>query len=104
MKLKIFTVHDAAVEAYLQPFYMQSTGAAVRSFGDTVNTRDHHFAKHPADYTLFEIGEFDDQSCEINILQTFVPLGRAIDFVKQQDLDLNQPDLPSIIKNQSGDK
>ena len=82
MMLKIYSVYDSKAEAYLQPFFMQSRGAAIRAFGDAVNDVNHVFAKHSGDYTLFEIGEFSDESASILSYATPVSLGVAIEFVK----------------------
>jgi len=54
-----FTVYDSKAETYLPPFFVPSKGLAIRAFEDCVNSEDHHFGKHPADYTLFSLGEFD---------------------------------------------
>lgn len=62
MKLLIFSVYDKAVQAYLQPFYARSKGEALRQFTDACNDQGHQFAKHAADYTLVQFGEFDDAS------------------------------------------
>lgn len=62
MFLKIFTVYDSKTEAYMQPQFMQSTGQALRAFEDAVNDESHPFHKHAADFTLFELGTFDDQT------------------------------------------
>lgn len=56
-KMKVFSVYDKAVDAFLQPFFMRSQGEAVRSFIDAVN--DGKF-KHTEDYWLYMLGEFDD--------------------------------------------
>lgn len=60
MKQKIFSVFDSAAQAYLPPFCLHNRGMAIRVFGDMVARPEHAFAMHPADYTVFELGEFDD--------------------------------------------
>lgn len=62
MKLQVFTVRDAAVGSFLQPFFCRSHGEALRSFSDAVSNAEHQFAKHASDYALFFLGEFDDNS------------------------------------------
>lgn len=62
MEMKIFTVFDDKTLAYLRPFYSLTEGEAIRSFSDTVNDPESMFHKHAADYTLFEIGVYDDQN------------------------------------------
>jgi len=80
MILKMFTVYDSKAEAYLPPFFLRSTGEAVRSYEHVCNDPNHAFFKHPADYTLFCVGEFDDNSCSINVLQAIENLGCAIEY------------------------
>lgn len=60
MKLKIFSVFDKAVHAFLPPFFLPTDQTAVRAFSDCVKDEKHAFYRHPGDYTLFRLGEFDD--------------------------------------------
>jgi hypothetical protein len=62
MNIQLFSIHDVKAGAYLPPFTLPTTQMAKRTFADTVNDRNHSFSKHPEDYTLFHIGEFDDES------------------------------------------
>jgi len=61
-KINIFAVFDKKAVSYLQPFYFTQKGQAIRSFEDAVNDPQTSFNKHPEDYSLFKLGEFDDQS------------------------------------------
>jgi len=58
--MKIFTVRDNVVQAYLQPFFSVNEGSAIRSLQEVVNDPNHTFAKYPADYSLYFVGSFDD--------------------------------------------
>lgn len=60
--LKIFAVHDNAANAFSQPHSYQTTAMAIRGFGQACQDPDTMFNRHPADYTLFEIGEFSDET------------------------------------------
>lgn len=62
MKLEIFAVYDSAVQAFMQPFFSPSKGAALRALTDAVNDPKHEYAKHSGDYSLFKLGSFDDNS------------------------------------------
>lgn len=77
--LKVFTVHDGAVGAYLQPFFCPSRGVAVRLFTECCNDPKHQFFKYPGDYNLFELGSFDEQSGTFD-LDTKVNLGTAVEY------------------------
>ncbi len=77
--LRIYSIYDSASDAYMRPFFAQSNGAAIRAFSDLVVSNDHPVGQHPADYTLFEIGAFDDNTGEIGPV---VPksLGNGLDY------------------------
>lgn len=81
MKIKIFSVYDAKAEAFLQPFFAKATGQAIRSFTSAVNQPDHEFFRHAADYTLFYIGEFDEDTGTVEGLKNGNEnLGNAITY------------------------
>jgi len=80
---KVFTIYDSKMEAYMQPFFMSQKGQAVRAFTDTVNDPTSQFNKHPEDFTLFEIGEYDDATGKFTNLQTPNSLGLALEYRKQ---------------------
>lgn len=81
---KMFTVFDSKAEAYLPPFFMNSKGVAIRSFSDTVNDPSSQFNKHPADFTLFELGEYNEQDATFKIHTAKISLGSANEFKKEQ--------------------
>ena len=60
MRVFAYAVFDTASGVYDRPFFMHSDGVAMRSFGDAVVGNDSVVGKHPEDFTLFRIGEFDD--------------------------------------------
>lgn len=62
MILSIFSVLDTKTSAYMQPFFAVTPGAAIRSFSDALLDPDTMLAKHPEDFHLFQIGEFDDHT------------------------------------------
>lgn len=62
MKLIACAVFDSKVGAYSPPFFVKTKGEAIRSFTDACRDDKVPFAKHPADYRLFFLGEFDDNS------------------------------------------
>nr|QJB19907.1 MAG: nonstructural protein [Microvirus sp.] len=63
--MKMFSVHDSKAEAYLAPIYFKSTGEAMRAFETSCQDQNSNFYKYPADFTLVELGEFDEQSASI---------------------------------------
>lgn len=83
MNLKVFAIYDSKAEAYLQPFFMQSRGQALRAFDTTINTLDTQFHKYPSDFTLFEIGEYDELKGVLTPSEKKTSLGCAIEFKKE---------------------
>lgn len=93
MLKKIFTIHDSAVGAYLQPFFMTSKGEAIRAFSDTVNDDKTQFNKHPGDFELFQIGEYDDSTGTMTMDQTKQSLGLAKEHIQNKSVrPLNIPE------------
>ncbi len=80
MIINAYTVYDSATEAHMRPFFAQTDGEAIRSFQDAVNDPQSAFYKHPADFTLFAIGSFDDSLAVFDNKHAPVNLGGAITF------------------------
>ena len=78
---KIFTVYNSKSESYMNPFFMHATGEAIRGFVDVANDTNSQIGKYPSDFTLFELGEYNEFTCEFNIYSTPKSLGLALDFV-----------------------
>lgn len=76
MLLRAYSVYDRKGLIYHPPFFCVADGVASRMFHDLVNDQQTQIAKHPADYVLFFIGEYDDQKGE---LRAMVPLAHIID-------------------------
>lgn len=79
----MFTIYDQKAEAYLPPFFMPTAGMATRTFADCVNQEDHRFNAHPSDYTLFEIGTFDDSTGTIEPETVPKSYGTGVEFIEQ---------------------
>ena len=77
MKYTVFTVFDSKAKLHLTPFFLRSVAEAVRAFGDLCNESDHQFGKHPEDYLLVNIGEYDETSGSLTPLKEPVALVRG---------------------------
>lgn len=83
---KVFSVFDSKAKAYLQPFHAANAAVASRMIADAVQQDDHMFNKHAADFTLFELGDFDDLSGTFTNHSTAVNLGNLLTFLPSNDL------------------
>ncbi|AKI26869.1 DNA binding protein VP5 [Gokushovirinae Bog1183_53] len=63
---------------------MRTNAEAIRWFIDLVNSGKSELGipSHPEDYTLFEIGSFEESNGDIDVLAAKVSLGLALNFVK----------------------
>lgn len=82
MIYKMYVVYDCKVEAYITPFFMRANGEAMRAFTELANDKSKSVGANPEDFTLFEVGTYDDSSAMINVLITPISLGKAIEFLK----------------------
>jgi len=84
----IYSIHDSKAEAYLPPFYLHNKNMAIRSFRDCVTDEGHTFNRHPEDYSLWEIGEFDDATGEIIYYTPHHALGTGMDYINNETAEI----------------
>lgn len=80
MILNIFSIYDSKIESYMKPFYCNTKGEAIRMFSDGLKESDSLISKHPEDFTLFHLGEYDDSTAKFTPLETPHSLGVGIEF------------------------
>lgn len=82
MQVRIFTVFDHKALAFAQPFFSPNNFSAMRAFSDACNDPSTMLCKHPGDFTLFCIGDFDDSLGSITSVNPPENLGLAASFAK----------------------
>ncbi len=80
---KIFSVFDSKADAYLPPFFAPTTAVGVRTFAAAANAEAHQFRMFAGDYTLFELGEFDERKGSFDLHEAHVNLGTALSYQKE---------------------
>lgn len=72
MIIVVCSVRDAKAEVFGQPHFTQSVGTAIRSFTDEINREapENSFFRHPEDYTLYQLGTYDDSNGRFDNLET----------------------------------
>jgi hypothetical protein len=62
MILFVVCVKDRAADVFNRPFFVPHRNVAIRDFTDEVNrvAVDNQLNKHPDDFDLYLLGEFDD--------------------------------------------
>jgi len=85
MKLKVYCVYDSKSEGYGTPLFYDCRANAIRSLQEAVNesgNERNQLSKYPADFTFFEIGEYDRSSGIVTMYESKVNLGLAIEYKK----------------------
>lgn len=62
---KVYSLFDSKALYFEAPFFMLNRNMAMRLFADWAQDPKTMIFRHPEDYTLYELGEFDDQTCVI---------------------------------------
>lgn len=84
MKLEIYTIYDAAIDAYGRPTFMRSRGEAMRMFTDVANDKQTNIGQHPSDFGLFYLGDFDDVNGVFDLEKVPVSLGLAQEYLERE--------------------
>lgn len=98
MRLKIFSVLDTKADAFQTPFFMPSTGMAVRAFKDLANDGQSLVSRHPGDFQLTCVGEFDDVTARLTSYDQVEKLGYAADYqeIKASDVPVGVRSLKGV--------
>jgi len=80
----MYTVLDFAAKVYLPPFCVPSERDAKHQFENAVLDPQTSISKYPADYTLYQIGEFDQRSGILTKLDLPLPIVNAAVYVKEK--------------------
>lgn len=82
MKINLYAIYDSASGVYDGPHKGQSDGAILRQFGDMCNNPEHDIGRHPADFTLFFVGTWNDGTGEM-VDKTTKKIANGIELVKK---------------------
>lgn len=78
MTLTIFSIYDSKAEAYITPFFAINSATGIRDFETAARDKNTKFWSHPGDFTLFEMGSFDQDSGKTELLKTPINHGTAL--------------------------
>lgn len=82
MLLNAYSIFDNKALQYHAPFFVSTDGAAVRAFSDLANDLNSNIGRHPSDYSLFNVGFYDDQNGQFTANLPLVHVVDAISLVK----------------------
>ncbi|QXP08612.1 MAG: nonstructural protein [Arizlama microvirus] len=94
MVTKLFCVYDSKAKVFKMPHFTRTNGDALRGFALAANDSKTEISMFPEDFTLMEIGEFDDVTGKVTGPNFPVNLGMASSY-------LNAPRVPQIMETEN---
>jgi len=79
MKKKFYTIKDLKADYYHQPNLLRNKGEVLRAVGDAINSNKGELVSNLEDYSLFEIGEFDELTGTITAFESKLHICDLID-------------------------
>lgn len=55
-------IYDSKIKAYMTPFAQPNTQMAIRAFINAIDDQNSFVGKNPSDYSLYKVGEYDDDA------------------------------------------
>lgn len=89
MILNVFAIHDRVAGFYGVPFFLTSLGEARRAFADLANDLNTNVGRHPGDFALYHLGQFNNESGAFDMIIPEFITGAGALLVKQPTLPLN---------------
>lgn len=85
MKKSVYSIRDNKMASFGIPVIIENDAVATRQFGDViVSGGDNVMCKHPADFTLYNLGEFDSATGKFENLDCPVALATGSDFAVKE--------------------
>lgn len=85
----VYAIYDTKLEAYFDPIFARTHGEAIRMFETAVVKEGSELNMHAEDYTLFFVGEWNDQGDLVNA-DANLSLGNALQ-IKAQHASRQMP-------------
>lgn len=96
-----FAVFDQKAAAYWEPQFCTTRGVMLRLFSDTVMNPQGSMARHPEDYSLHEIGEYEPNSGKMTPLDQPKFLCSASQVLSQVVAARTGPKVQSVLEEVS---
>lgn len=91
MEMKIYVVRDSQAECSMRPVFYERDAVAIRAFKMSVTNADDQMSSNPDDYTLYCIGEYNDETMIIMPLDP-KRLINGLEAVSERKFDLEKID------------
>lgn len=95
--MKVFTVFDSKAEAYLNPFYARTTAEGVRLFKAAADDPEHNYHRFAGDFSLFEIGEWDERTGDMVLYSAHENLGTALQHIWREEARRDEEEKDGVL-------
>lgn len=85
MKASLYSIKDNIAKTFGRIMEQNNSAEAMRSFADMVTNEETIINKHPKDYTLYKVGEFDTETGLIEIAKEAISLANGNDFKQGEE-------------------
>lgn len=83
MVKQVYSIEDVKLNVFLPPMVLINDMAARRLFSDVANDSQTDVGRHPEDFRLVRLGDFNDNSGLLSPLATPEFLCNAVEFVNK---------------------
>lgn len=93
--MNIYSIFDASVQSYFQPFCFTMDTEAMRAFEGAIREKNSNLHMFPQDFALYRIGTFDPETGKLDSIQepvrviTATEIKRSMLNQEQQQKDLD---------------
>lgn len=70
MITNMYSIYDSKVGVYTSPMMFRNDAECIRQFETEANNPESKLNKHAEDYTVFLLGEYDDDTAQFAIRET----------------------------------
>lgn len=81
MNVNIYSLYDEKAQVFGNPFIRKFDGQAIRDCIDLVNDSNTSVSRHPSDFTLYNIGTFDDDKALIKPINPIQLVAKCSDLI-----------------------
>lgn len=80
--LNAYSIFDEKAKCFNTPFFAVADGVAIRDFGDLCNDTRSLVSRHPEDYRVYRVGQFNDDSGKFESLNVPEFLANGSDLIR----------------------
>lgn len=78
--IKLYSVYDVKIKGYTPPFPSHTNGSALRQWSDMINDPKSVYSKHPEDYSLVYVADYDDHTGKFMLPKMPEVIGTGLEY------------------------